>query len=406
MGSFTMTVVTASDVYYDPYDVEINADPYPVYRRLREEVPLYYNEPYNFFALSRYADVERGLVDKDTYSSARGDILEMVSANVAAPPGVFIWEDPPIHSVHRGLMSRVFTPKKMNALEGKMREFCALSLDPLVGAGGFDFVADLGAQMPMRAIGMLLGIPEEDQDAVRRQADAALRTEPGKPMDAAADRLAEGDMFGAFADYIDWRAEHPSDDIMTELLLAEFEDETGSVRRLGRQEILTYISVIAGAGNETTTKLIGWAGKVLADHPDQRRQLYEDRSLIPNAIEELLRFEPPGPHIARSVARDVELYGETVPEGSAMLLIAGSANRDKGRYAHADRFDIHRRGQHLTFGYGIHFCLGAALARVEGRIALDEVLTRFPEWEVDLPNAKLASTSTVRGWEALPVFTS
>jgi cytochrome P450 len=190
------------------------------------------------------------------------------------------------------------------------------------------------------------------------------------------------------------------------LLLAEFEDETGSVRRLGRQEILTYISVIAGAGNETTTKLIGWAGKVLADHPDQRRQLYEDRSLIPNAIEELLRFEPPGPHIARSVARDVELYGETVPEGSAMLLIAGSANRDKGRYAHADRFDIHRRGQHLTFGYGIHFCLGAALARVEGRIALDEVLTRFPEWEVDLPNAKLASTSTVRGWEALPVFTS
>ena len=150
-------------------------------------------------------------------------------------------------------------------------------------------------------------------------------------------------MFGAFADYIDWRAEHPSDDIMTELLLAEFEDETGSVRRLGRQEILTYISVIAGAGNETTTKLIGWAGKVLADHPDQRRQLYEDRSLIPNAIEELLRFEPPGPHIARFVARDVELYGETVPEGSAMLLIAGSANRDKGRYAHADRFDIHRR---------------------------------------------------------------
>ncbi len=210
-----------------------------------------------------------------------------------------------------------------------------------------------------------------------------------------------------FGQYIDWRAEHPSDDIMTELLRAEFEDETGTVRRLGRQEILTYIGVIAGAGNETTTKLIGWAGKVLADHPDQRRQLAEDRSLIPNAIEELLRFEPPGPHIARCVARDVELYGETVPEGSAMLLIAGSANRDERRYANADRFDIHRQGgQHLTFGYGIHFCLGAALARVEGRIALDEVLTRFPDWEVDLPNAKLASTSTVRGWQTLPVFTS
>jgi cytochrome P450 len=208
----------------------------------------------------------------------------------------------------------------------------------------------------------------------------------------------------AFADYIDWRAEHPSDDLMTELLHAELTDETGTTRRLTRQEVLTYVMVVAGAGNETTTRLIGWTGKVLADHPDQRRELVQDRSLIPNAIEEILRYEPPAPHIARYVARDVEIHGETVAEGNAMLLLVGAANRDDRRYPDGDRFDIHREvSQHLTFGYGIHYCLGAALARLEGRIALDEVLRRFPEWEVDRDNAKLAPTSTVRGWETLPV---
>jgi len=193
---------------------------------------------------------------------------------------------------------------------------------------------------------------------------------------------------------------------MTELLNAEFEDVTGNVRRLRREEVLTYINVVAGAGNETTMRLIGWAGTVLADHPDQRRELVENPSLIPNAIEELLRFEPPAPHVGRYVARDVELYGRTVPAGNAMLLLVGAANRDDRRFPDGDRFDVHRNvGQHLTFGYGAHFCLGAALARVEGRVALEEVLKRFPEWEVDREHARLAPTSTVRGWETLPVFT-
>ena len=209
-----------------------------------------------------------------------------------------------------------------------------------------------------------------------------------------------------FADYIDWRAEHPSDDLMTELLNAEFVDETGSTRRLTREEILTYVTVIAGAGNETTTRLIGWAGKVLAEHPDQRRALADDLALVPNAIEELLRFEPPAPHVARYVARDVQHYDRIVPEGSVMLFLVGSANRDDRRYGNGDIFDIHRDvGQHLTFGFGTHFCLGAALARLEGRVALEEVLKRFPEWDVDLSAAKLSPTSTVRGWETLPVVT-
>ena len=303
--------------------------------------------------------------------------------------------------MHRGLLSRVFTPKKMNTLEPQIREFCARSLDPLVGTGELDFVRDLGAQMPMRVIGMLLGIPEQDQEAIRDHSDAQLRTEPGKPMEISQDEFVTGE---AFAEYVDWRADHPSDDLMTEMLRAEFEDETGTTRTLTREEVLTYVNVIAGAGNETTTRLIGWTGKVLADHPDQRRELVEDRSLIPDAIEELLRFEPPAPHVARYVACDVEHHGETVPEGSVMVFLIGSANRDDRRFPDGDRFDIHRPiGQPLTFGYGIHFCLGAALARLEGRVALDEVLQRFPEWDVDLDRARLSPTSTVRGWETLPV---
>ena len=396
-----MNVSATSDVYYDPYNVEINADPYPVFRRLREEAPLYYNEQHDFYAVSRFDDVERALLDHKTYISGRGAILELIKANIKIPPGVLLFEDPPVHTVHRGLLSRVFTPRKVAALEPKIREFCVHSLDPLVGAGRFDFIADIGAQMPMRTIGMLLGIPEEDQESIRDSVDANLRTEAGKPM-------RRSDISGErFADYIDWRAEHPSDDLMTELLQAEFKDETGKVRRLTREEILTYVNVLAGAGNETTGRLIGWAGKVLADHPDQRRQLAEDHSLIPNAIEEILRYEPPAPHVGRYVASDVEVQGRTVPEGSVMLLLLGSANRDDRHHPDGDRFDIHRRiDQHLTFSRGIHFCLGAALARLEGRVALEEVLKRFPEWEVDRAAARLATTSTVRGWETLPVFTS
>ena len=193
---------------------------------------------------------------------------------------------------------------------------------------------------------------------------------------------------------------------MTDLLNAEFTDEDGEVRPLTRQEILGYITLIAGAGNETTTRLIGWTGKVLADHPDQRRQVADDRSLVPNTIEELLRFEAPSPVQARLVTEDVEHHGTAVPAGSIVLLLNGSANRDDRRFPDGDSFDIHRRiDHHLTFGYGIHFCLGAALARLEGRVALDEVLKRFPSWEVDWDNAVQARTSTVRGWERLPVIT-
>ena len=394
-------VVGTPDVYYDPYDVAINADPYPVFRRLRDEAPLYYNERHDFFALSRYADVERGFRDRETLISGRGAILELIKAGIDIPPGTLIFEDPPSHTIHRSLLARAFTPQKVAELEPRIRQYCSEALDPLVGAGRFDLVRDFGAQMPMRVIGMLLGIPERDQEAIRDQVDANLRTEAGKPMRQSGAFVA-GNMFG---DYIDWRAGHPSDDIMTELLHAEFVDESGLRRRLTRAELLTYVSVVAGAGNETTTRLIGWAGKVLSEHPAQRRELVADRSLLNNAIEEVLRFEPPAPHVGRYVTRETAVEGGVVPAGSAVLLLVGAANRDERRFADGDAFDIHRKAvSHLTFGYGAHFCLGAGLARLEGRVALDELLNRFPEWEVDLTNAKLSPTSTVRGWESMPVL--
>jgi cytochrome P450 len=399
-----VTTSTTDAAYYDPYDRGIHADPYPSFRRLREEAPLYYNEQYDFYALSRFDDIDKGLIDHGTYSSAKGGILEIIKANVEMPSGVFIFEDPPLHTAHRGLLSRVFTPKKMNALEPQIRGFCAKVLDPLVDADGFDFVRDLGAVMPMRVIGMLLGIPEVDQDAVRQRGDERLRHEPGMPQDYGEHNFVD-DTF--FADYIDWRVKHPSDDLMTELLQAEFEDPSGTVRSLTREEILIFVSILATAGNETTNRLIGWSGKILAEHPDQRRELHADRDLLSNAIEEILRFEPPAIQICRSVTRDVDYYGQTVPEGSAMMFLTGSANRDHRVFPpDGDEFDIHRTmGHHLAFGYGIHFCLGAALARLEGRIALDEVLDRFPDWDVDLDHAVL-DFSAVRGWQSLPAIVS
>jgi cytochrome P450 len=389
-------------VRYDPYDVEVNLDPYPTFKRLRDEAPLYYDEEHDFYAVSRFDDCEQGLKNWPTFISGRGGILELIKAGIQMPPGILIFEDPPTHDIHRRLLSRVFTPKKMNALEEKVREFCARCLDPFVGEPGFDLIKELGAQMPMRTISMLLGIPEEHQEAIRDTVDRNLSTEPGEAMAIGDDHLEIGsDVLG---DYIDWRIQHPSDDLITELLTTEFEDASGTVRTLSRDEVVTYSMVVAGAGNETTTKLIGWAGKVLAEHPDQRAEIVADRSLIPQTIEELLRFEPPAPHNGRYVDRDVELHGQVVPAGSAILFLLGSGNRDERRFTDGDTFDIHREPkQHLSFGYGIHFCLGAALARLEGRVALDEVLDRFPEWDVDLAGAKLASTSTVRGYQTLPI---
>lgn len=397
-----MTTQHSQDIYYDPFDTKIDEDPHPLWKRMRDEVPLYHNEKYGFYALSRFDDVQKGLTDWNTYRSGKGSTLEIILAGMDIPSGMILMEDPPVHDVHRGLMSRVFTPRKMNAIEPKVRDFCARTLDPLDGSGRFDFVRDLGAVMPMRTIGYLLGIPEQDQEAIRDRLDEGLRIKEGEEI-PKNEHLGG---FEQFIEYIEWRTKNPSDDLMTELLMAEFEDETGTTRRLSQEEVLTYVGLIAGAGNETTTRLVGWTGKLLADHPDQRRELVEDRSLIPDAIEEILRYEAPSPVQARTLSKPVEHYGQTLPEGTIVVLLNGSANRDERHFPAADRFDIHRNiDHHLSFGYGLHFCLGAALARLEGRVALDEVLKRWPDWEVDWDAAEQAHTPTVRGWDKLPVIT-
>ena len=398
-----MTNAGAIDVYYDPFDFAIDDDPYPSWKRLRDEAPLYFNDKYNFYALSRYADVARELPNWETYRSGKGTVLDIILNGIQVPPGVILFEDPPLHDLHRRLLSRVFTPRRMEAIEPLVRQYCTSVLDPLVGSKGFDFIADIGIWVPMRTIGYLLGIPEADQAAIRQNTDGLLALKDGTLSEVPADAFEQS--YQMLVDYIDWRADHPSDDLMTQLLNAEIEEADGSRRQLTRTEVLTYTSTIAGAGNETTTRLIGFIGQLLSDHPYQRRQLVADPSLIPGAIEEVLRYEAPSPVQARYVARDAECYGQTVPEGSVMLLLNGSGNRDDRRFADPDRFDIHRHPAHLSFGQGLHFCLGSALARMEARVVLEEIVKRWPDWEVDYADAVMAHTASVRGWGRLPVTT-
>lgn len=384
---------------WDPYNYELSRSPFGAFRRLRDEAPLYYNKNHDFFAMSRFDDCRNGLSDNETFSSGKGVIPEQIRSGFPTPPGIFIAMDPPSHTVYRNLFSQTFTAPRMAKLELQIRAFCARTLEPLVDAKRFDLIRDYSSQVPMRVIGMLLGIPEEDQEDIRERADQSLRTEIGKPM-----KRGQTDTDATFDDYISFRQKNPSDDLMSQLIHTEFEDETGTVRKLSLDEVRNLVGMLATAGNETTNKLIGWSGKLLAEHPDQRRAILADRSLIVPAIEEILRYEPPAPYCGRYVTRDFEAYGQTVPAGSVMLFLIGAANRDERQFEDPETFDIHRaRKLNLGFGYGPHLCLGAALARVEGRIALDELLNRFPEWDIDEANATLIPTSTVRGWDTLPM---
>jgi cytochrome P450 len=398
-----MTDANTLDLYYDPFDFAIDDDPYPIWKRLRDEAPLYYNEKYGFYALSRYDDVARELHNWDIYRSGKGTTMDVIMSGVDVPPGVILFEDPPLHDIHRRLLSRVFTPRRMEAIEPLTRQFCVRALDALAGATSFDVITDFAALIPMRTIGYLLGIPEEGQQQIRDNTDAAIGLKEGSFPSVTAATFENA--YQLFADYIEWRADHPSDDLMTQLLNAEVDDD-GVVRPLTRIEVLTYTSMIAGAGNETTTRLIGFIAQLLAEHPDQRRELVDDFSLIPGAIEEVLRFQAPSPVQARTVARDTECRGTRIAEGSVMLLLNGSANRDERHYPNGESFDIHRTGAHLSFGQGLHFCLGSSLARMQARVALEEMLRRWPEWDVDLDNAAMAHTSSVRGWGRLPIITN
>ena len=394
-----MTAMTDQGIYYDPYDRDILADPYPLFRRMRDEAPVYYNEKFDFYALSRFEDVERALKDRVVFSSKKGVVLDMIQADFEMPPGTLIHDEPPIHTIHRQLLSRVFTPRAMNAIEPEVRAFCAQRLDELMGRDSFDFVREFAQFVPMRVFGMLLGIPEDDQERVRQHIEEGMNTD-GTGKDYGDDFLLDG----FYDEFVDDRVANPGDDLITRLVSTRFIDENDDERTLTRNESLTYLAVIAGAGNHTTNRLIGWTAKVLADHPDARAEVHADRSLIPNVIEETLRFEPSSTQIGRYITEDLELHGQTIPANNAVLLLAGSANRDERQFDDPDTFDIHREiGHHLTFGYGPHFCLGTSLARLEGRVALEELLKRSSDWEVDVEHAELGSSPGVRGYASLPI---
>jgi cytochrome P450 len=389
---------------WDPFDTAYKTDPYPIWQRLRDEAPLYRNDQYDFWALSRFADVMAAHLDPRTYSSAHGTVLETMTGEPAAPMMIFM--DQPDHTRLRRLVSRAFTPRRVSDLEPQIRTLCGDLLDAQRDRGGFDYVQDFGAIVPATVISMLLGVPEADRPMVRQHIDSIFHIEPGVGMVNDVSIAAGLALMEYITEQLDERERSPRDDMLTDLVTAEVVEPDGTTRRLTALESSFFAILLVSAGTETVARLLGWAGSVLAEHPDQRAELAADPSLLPGAVEELLRYEAPSPVQGRWTTAPLELHGTKIPKNSKVLLLTGAAGRDERAFADADHFDVHRKfDQHVSFGSGIHFCLGAALARLEGRIAIEETLARFPDWEVDRSDSELLFTSTVRGYSRLPVVT-
>jgi cytochrome P450 len=393
-----------TDIYWDPFTPELRDDPYPLWKRLRDEAPVWHNDRHDFWALTRFHDIEQAHKDVETFSSNHGTTVETMTPD-PFDGGMIIWLDPPKHTILRRLVSRAFTAKRISMIEGQIREICVGLLDAQVGAGRFDYVQDFSAILPPTVISHLLGVPEQDQEHMRHAVDDVFHIEEGSVgmmNDVAINALATiREYLGTqFAE----RRVHPRDDMFTDLVQAEITDEHGNVRRLDDAELSDFGLVLFSAGSETVARHLGWAASLLDEYPQQRALLAADASLIPNAVEEILRFEPPSPVNARWTNRDTIIHGVTIPAKSRVVLVTGSAGRDERKYADPDVLDVRRKVDlHLTLGYGIHFCLGAALARIESRIAIEETLARWPAWTVDRDNAVLLYTSTVRGPLNLPV---
>jgi cytochrome P450 len=393
--------VTTDELYWDPFDTEIDTDPYGIWKRMRDEAPVYRNEAHDFWALSRYDDVEAAHRDPETYSSSHGTVLELMGPDTL-DAGMIIFMDPPEHTRMRALMSRAFTPRRINAHQDRIRAICRGLLDPL--GPEFDFVQDFAARVPSMVISTLFGVPDVDQEHIRHLIDTTFHIEPGVGMINDTSLLAQIELHGYVTEQLQQRRTAPRDDMFTDMVQAEVKEPDGTTSRLSDDDAARFALLIIAAGTETVARLLGWAAVVLDQHPDQRAALVADRAAVPNAIEELMRYEAPSPVQGRWLTRDVELHGTTIPANSRVLLLTGAAGRDERCYPDADRFDIHRRfDRHVSFGYGIHFCLGAALARLETRIALDEVFDRMPNWTVDHDRARRLHTSTVRGWINVPV---
>jgi cytochrome P450 len=390
-------------IYWDPYSIDLNADPHGMWNRLRDEAPVYRNDDFDFWALSRFADVDAACRDTATFSSAHGTVLERMGPELIGG-GMMIFLDPPEHTRLRRLVSRAFTPRRVKELEDRIRAICRELLVPHLNGPGFDYVADFAAQVPSRVISSLVGVPPEDQEEQRRNVDGMFHVEPGVGM--ANQKAGESALALAvyLVDLVTQRTKEPRDDLMSDLVSAEVEGDDGALRRLSPDECARFGILLYTAGTETVAKMLGNAAVILADHGEQRQELIANPEVLPNAVEEVLRYEPPSPVNGRWTTQPVTLHGVTIPAESKVLLLNGSAGRDERVYVNAEQFDIHREvTQHLSFGYGIHFCIGAALARMEGRIALEETFALLPTMKVDQDHLVRVHTSTVRGYSSVPV---
>ncbi len=396
----------ADSVEFDPFSQEFFDGAYDTYRRLRDEAPVYYSAKWDFWALSRYDDVAPATKDHETYSSAKGATLDMVKAHDDAipVPKVIISMDPPEHQKMRKLVSNVFTPRAIASLESMVSEKVRERIEAL-DPSSFDVVADFSALFPNDVITTMLGVPEEDRDQIRHWVDLLLERHPGEIAVPATGFEASMNTGIYYYKLIQDRRAAPQDDMISRLIETEIERD-GQVEKLTDVDIAGFATLLGGAGAETVTKLIGNAIVAFADFPDQWQKLRADRSKIPAAVEELLRYEPPSQYQVRTATRDVTLHDQTIPVGSAVLLMTGSATRDERMFTDPDRVDIDRErkmGFNLALGYGIHSCLGAALARMEGRIALEALLDVIPEYEVDRDGLRRVAMSNVCGWSNVPV---
>jgi len=395
--------MAAVEIVYDPYDYAIDADPHPIWKQLRDEAPVYYNAEHDFYALSRFDDVLAAHLDPTRFSSAHTTVLELMEPEIGTyEQSLMIFMDPPQHTNFRKLVSRAFTPRRIADLEPRVRGLAAGFLDEFVGEPEFDYVDDFGARLPVMVISALLGAPEEDEPQLREWTDEMLHIEPGMMPGEHAQHIRQ-QIVDYWQAHIDERRARPRDDIMSDLIGAELDAGDGTTRGLTDAELHAFCGLLSGAGNETVARFLGWASTGLARFPDERRALAQDASLIPNGVEEILRWEAPSPIQGRWTTEDVTLEGGTIPKDSKVALLTGAANRDERMFALPDRIDVRRRiSRHVAFGYGIHFCLGAALARLEARVALEETFARFPEWDVDWDRCEMVHTSTVRGYAKVP----
>lgn len=394
-----------SQLVFDPFSEEFFNGPYETYRRMREDAPVYYNEQYDFYALTRHADVAAAFKDFETYSSAYGVDLGMVRRGQPVPAKMIISLDPPEHRHMRSLVNKVFTPRAIAGLKSMVAEqieHYLTAADP----EGFDVVQDFSALFPVEVITGMLGVPIAYRQQVRLWIDELLHREPGQIEMSEAGVQAMAESWTMYYELIQQRRAEPQDDMITDLIAAEVERDDGEKTRLRGSEIAGFATLLGGAGAETVTKLVGNAATVFAQYPEQWQKLLDDPGKVPAAIEELLRYEAPSQYNVRRSTKAVHLHGVVIPAGKPVFLVGGSANRDPEAWTDPDIFDIDRdraEAQNLSFGYGIHSCLGAALARMECAIALEKMLEHMPRYEVLWEGCKRVSMQNVAGWSHVPV---